>query len=88
MSIRKATCKAYNSTYLKCSQVGHYTKVCKKNGEKRTTEEELTANTVQIMCTTISTTHIILCQFRVSGNEIQYNQAIRKQLWTRHRSSY
>ena len=45
-SVRKTTCKAYNSTCLKCSQVGHYTKVCKKNGEKKTNEEEVTANIV------------------------------------------
>ena len=38
-SVRKTTCKAYNSTCLKCSQVGQYTKVCKKNGEKKTKEE-------------------------------------------------
>ena len=83
VSVRKTTCKAYNSTCLKCCHVGHYTKLCKKNGEKKTKEEEVTANTVQIMHITMSTTHINLCRFRVSGNEIEYNQAIRKQLRTR-----
>jgi hypothetical protein len=41
------TCKAYNYTCLKSSQVSHYTKVYKKNGEKKTKEEEVTTNTVQ-----------------------------------------
>ena len=43
----------------------------------------MTANTVQIMHSTMSTTNIKLCQFRVLGNKIEYNQAIRKQLRTR-----
>ena len=43
----------------------------------------MTANTVQIMHSTMSTTHIKLCQFRVSVNKIEYNQAIRKQSRTR-----
>ena len=57
--------------------------VCKKPSEKTTKEEEVTANTVQIMQSTMSATHIHLCQFRVSGNEIEYNQAIRRQLQAR-----
>ena len=74
VSVRKTTCKAYNSTCLKCCHVGHYTKLCKKNGEKKTKEEEVTANTVQIMHSTMSTTNINLCQCRVSVNKIESNQ--------------
>ena len=35
------------------------------------------------MHSTTSITHINQCQFRVSGSEIKYNQAIKKQLWMR-----
>ena len=66
-SVRKMTCKAYNSKCLKCRQVGHYTKVCKKTVEKKTKEEHVTTNTVQIMHSTVSTADINLCQFSVSG---------------------
>ena len=38
---------------------------------------------MQIMHSTMSTPKINLCQFRASGKEIKYNQAIRKQLQTR-----
>ena len=43
----------------------------------------MTANTVQIMHSTMSTPKINLCQFRASGKEIKYNQAIRKQMTMR-----
>ena len=43
----------------------------------------VTTNTVQILHSTVSTADINLCQFRVSGKEIDYRQAIRKQLRTR-----
>jgi hypothetical protein len=49
-------------------------------GEKKTKEEKVTTNTVQIMHITVSTADINLCQFRVLGQEIENKQAIRKQL--------
>ena len=81
--IRKTTCKAYNSKCLKCSQVCHITKVCKKTVKKKTKEEQVTTNTVQIMHSTMSTADVNLCQLRVLGKEIEYKHAIRDQLRTR-----
>ena len=46
----------------------------------KTKEEEVTANSVQNMHSTMSTVSINLCQFKVSGNEIEYNKAIKQQL--------
>jgi hypothetical protein len=46
----------------------------------KTKEEEVTANSVQNMHSTMSTVSINLCQFKVSGNEIEYNKAIKEQL--------
>ena len=61
-------------------------------GEKKTKEEKVTTNTVQIMHITVSTADINLCQFRVLGQEIENKQAIRNQLRMRPneelRSSY
>ena len=59
---------------VKCGLVGHYTSVCKK-----TKDDEVTANSVQIMHSTMSTINVNLCQFKV-GNKIEYDKAIRKQL--------
>ena len=42
--IRKSSFKALNSTFKKCGQVGQYTSVCKKPGDKKTKEEEVTAD--------------------------------------------
>ena len=33
--VRKASCKAFNSTCKKCGLVGHYIGVCKKHGDKK-----------------------------------------------------
>ena len=73
-SIRKPVCKAYNSKCQKCSQVRHFTKVCKKTVEKKTKEEQVTTSTVQIMHSTVGTADANLCQFRVSGKEIEYRK--------------
>ena len=38
---------------------------------------------MQIMHSTMGTINTNLCQFKVSGTEIEYNKAIRRQLQTR-----
>ena len=53
--MRKTACKAYTSKCQKCSQVGHFTKVYKKTVDKKTKEEQVTTNTVQIMHSTMGT---------------------------------
>ena len=62
MGGRQTVCKAYNSKCQKCSQVGHFTKVCKKMVEKKKKEEQITTNTVQIMHSTVGTADVNLCQ--------------------------
>ena len=47
--------KAFTSKCQKCSQVGHFTKVYKKTVDKKTKEEQVTTNTVQIMHSTMGT---------------------------------
>ena len=59
--VRKISCKAFNSTCKKCNQVEHYTSVCKKPGDKKTKDEEVTENSVQVM----GPININLCQFKV-----------------------
>jgi hypothetical protein len=80
---RKTSFKAFNSTCKNCGQVGQYTSVCKKPGDKKTKEEEVTANSVQIMHSIIGAININLCQLKVLGNESEYNKQIWKQLQTR-----
>ena len=79
-AIRKTLCKAFTSKGQKCSQVGHFSKFCKKTPDKKTKEEPVKANTVSVMHSTVGTKSSNLCQFRVSGKEIEHNQAIKKQL--------
>ena len=83
--IMKTSCKAFKSMCKKCDQVGHYTSACKKPSDKKTKEDEVsaTANSVQIMQSNMGTITIKLCQFKMSGNEIEYNKAIRRKLQTR-----
>jgi hypothetical protein len=69
--VRKISCKAFNSS------------VCKKAGDKKTKDEEVTSNSVQFMHSTMGAVNINLCQFKVTGNKIEYNKAISKQLQTR-----
>ena len=49
----------------------------------KTKEEPVKANTVSVMHSTMGTASSNLCQYRVSGKEIGYEQAIQKQLRTR-----
>ena len=53
--MRKTACKAYTFKCQKCSKVGHFTKVYKKTVDKKTKEEQVTTNTVQIMHSTMGT---------------------------------
>ena len=68
--MRKTVCKAFASKCQKCSQVGHFSKFCKKTPDKKTKEEPVKANTVLVMHSTVKTAGSDLCQFRVSGKEI------------------
>ena len=54
-----------------------------KRGDKKSEDKEVMANLVQVMHSTMGPTNINLCQFKVSGNEIEYDRAIKKQLQTR-----
>ena len=46
-------------------------------------DEEVTANSVQVMHSTMGAININLCQFKVSGNEIEYDKESKKQIQTR-----
>ena len=46
-------------------------------------DEEVTANLVQVMHSTMGAININLCQFKVSGNEIEYDRESKKQIQTR-----
>ena len=75
------TSKAFNSTCKKCSLVVQYTCLCKRGEKKK--DEEVSANSVQVMYSTMGANNINQCQFTVSWNEIEYDRAIKKQLQTR-----
>ena len=62
--MRKTLCKAFTSKGQKCSQVGHFSKFCKKTPDKKTKEEPVKANTVLVMHSTVETAGSNLCQFR------------------------
>ena len=51
-------------------------------GDKKT-KDEVTGNSVQVLHSTLGTINVNLYQFKVSGNEIEYDKTIRKQLQTR-----
>jgi hypothetical protein len=71
--VRRISCKTFNITCKKYNQVRHYTNICKKPVAKKT-RQEVTENSVQVK----GSVNINLCQFKVSGNEIEFSKEIRK----------